>query len=623
MPQLSDDALFDLRWARSARDMLGPLARLYGPVAAAAMEPRLREMLRAHASARPADLKALDLARDVVPDWFLSERMVGYVFYVDRFAGRLADVPARIPYLQDLGVTYVHMMPLLKPRPEPSDGGYAVMDYREVDPRLGTMADLEAACAAFRAAGISPCIDMVLNHTAAEHPWARAAVAGDAAARAFYRVFPDRTVPDAFEETLLEVFPDQAPSNFTHVEGLGWVWTTFNRYQWDLNWQNPEVFLAILDAILWLANRGVEVFRLDAVAFMWKRLGTICQNLPEVHDIIQGLVQAARIAAPATIFLSEAIVGPEDLVPYLGAGRHAGREANLAYHNSLMVQFWSSLAAGDARLARHVLASHFPERFERATWVTYLRCHDDIGWAITEEDAAAIPHTDGPGHRRFLTDFYAGRHPGSFARGADFQVNEATGDRRTNGALASLAGLEAALEAGEARDVELSVARILLGHALIAAWGGIPLVWMGDEIGHANDLSFLEDPARADDGRWMQRPAMDWARTLAPEGAAAAIQNGVRRILARRRATPELAGSVPTRVLWPDDRCVLAVARPGQGATLTATFNFAPEPRAASLASLGLDPSLAYGCTLAEAPAPVEAGRLVLPSYGAVWLLPA
>ena len=612
---LDDAALFEMRWARGADAMLEPLGRLYP---GADLAPRLRKLLRRRAGRRPEDLRALDLARDVDPGWFLHQRMAGYVFYVDRFAGGLARVPERIPYLRDLGITYAHMMPLLKPRPGADDGGYAVMDFRAVDPRLGTMDDLRATCRALRRAGISPCIDMVVNHTAREHEWARRALAGEERHRAFYHMFDGPETPAAFEAHLPEVFPDQAPGSFTHLPEIDrWVWTTFNAFQWDLNWSNPEVFEAMLGTILWLANRGVEVFRLDAVAFLWKRMGTTCQNQPEVHDIVQALREAVRIAAPAVIFKAEAIVGPQDLVPYLGRGRHAGRVSSLAYHNSLMVQFWSCLATGDARLATHVLATHFPEAVPGATWATYLRCHDDIGWAITEEDAAAVPHTDGPGHRRFLADFYAGRFPGSFARGADFQVNEATGDRRTNGTLASLAGLEAALEAGGARDVDLSVARILMGHALIASHGGVPLIYMGDEVGLTNDPSFLNDPERAGDGRWVQRPAMDWSE---PSGARARIRDGVRRILARRAALPALSGAVPTRMLRPDDRCVLAFARPG-AETLVAAFNVAAEPREVGLASLGLvgEP---HRCALSKRPAEVVGGRLRLAPYEAVWLIP-
>ena len=213
-------------------------------------------------------------------------------------------------------------------------------------------------------------------------------------------------------------FPDQAPGSFTFYPDVGkWVWTTFNEYQWDLNWEKPRGVPAILDTILHLANKGVEVFRLDAVAFMWKRMGTICQNLPEVHDILQALVQSTAIAAPGVIHKAEAIVGPADLVPYLGQGAHEGRVSHLAYHNNLMVQFWSSLAARDTRLMTHVLKTHFPESFRRASFATYIRCHDDIGWAITPEDAAHIPGMDAAAHRNFLADFYKRLFPRFFRDG--------------------------------------------------------------------------------------------------------------------------------------------------------------------------------------------------------------
>jgi amylosucrase len=423
----------------------------------------------------------------------------------------------------------------------------------------------------------------------------------------------------------VEVFPDQAPGNFTHYEGLGWVWTTFNEFQWDLNWENPEVFLAILDTILHLANQGVEVFRLDAVAFMWKRMGTTCQNLPEVHDILQALVQATRIAAPAVIHKAEAIVAPRDLVPYLGAGRHTGREAQLAYHNSLMVQFWSALAARDTRLMTHVLGHHFPRTLRRAQFATYLRCHDDIGWAVTEEDAEAVGGMTGPGHRGFLADFYAGRFPGSFARGADFQVNEETGDRRTNGTLASLAGLEDAMERDDWEAGSLAIERILMGHALIASFGGMPLIYMGDELGLMNDAGFLDDPDKAEDGRWMQRPAMDWAavRALGDGSPASRIHAGVRAILAARKATPELAGHVPTEVIDTGARGIFAFHRHADTGRLTAVFNFTETPVSVPAHLLGLPPDLPLADRLTGGPpALAPDGTLTLPPYGRLWLLP-
>ncbi|MEL6678488.1 MAG: alpha-amylase family protein [Pseudomonadota bacterium] len=548
--------------------------------------------------------------------------MVGYVFYIDRFAGRLRDVLDHLDYLKDLGVTYVHFMPCLKPRKGESDGGYSVQDYRAINPRYGTMEDFAEVTEALRARGISTCIDLVVNHTAKEHTWAKKARKGSAKHQAYYRMYDDPTIPQEYEKTLLEVFPDQAPGNFTYYEDLGkWVWTTFNEHQWDLNWENPAVFLEFVDIMLDLANRGVEVFRLDAVAFMWKRLGTICQNQPEVHDILQALRAACRIAAPAIIHKAEAIVPPNELLPYLGAGRHAGKVSNLAYHNSLMVQFWSSLASRDTSMMTHVLRTHFPEGHRNATWGTYLRCHDDIGWAVTEEDAGAMG-LSGPAHRAFLADFYEGLFPGTFARGWRFQFNPDTGDRRTNGTLASLCGLERALEDGDAPGVDTAIARILMGHALIASWGGVPLLYMGDELGMRNDYAFAERGEM--DSRWLHRPAMDWTAAERREDSATVegrIFSGIQRILQARKSTPHLHGDVPRRVLSNPSTTVFAFARRAAEGPLLALFNFAEEPF-----WLPRDWCANYGLTgditdrLTGAPPHQEGAHLRVQPYQALWL---
>ena len=392
-------------------------------------------------------------------------------------------------------------MPLLTPRPAPNDGGYAVADYTTVRDDLGDVADLRELATTLRDAGISLCIDLVLNHTAREHAWAQAARAGDAEKRDYYLVFPDRHLPDLYEQSLPEVFPDFAPGSFTWDDEVqGWVWTTFNDYQWDLNWANPAVLAEFAEILLGHANLGVEVFRLDAIAFLWKRMGTACQNQPEVHDVTQALRAVARIAAPAVLFKAEAIVGPADLPAYLGTDQHAGKVSDLAYHNSLMVQVWSMLASGEVRLASLALQS-LPPPPATTSWITYVRCHDDIGWAIDDTDAWRAG-LDGFAHRRFLSDWYAGAFPGSWARGLVFQENPDTGDRRISGSLASLAGLEA--------EDPGAVARILLAHAVVLSYGGLPVLWMGDELGLLNDRGWAGDPAHAGDNRWAHRPRMPW-----------------------------------------------------------------------------------------------------------------
>lgn len=529
---------------------------------------------------RPEPLKLLDLERDLSPDWFQREQMVGYVFYVERFAGTLLGVLDHLDYLEELGVTYVHLMYVLRPREGENDGGYAIADYLDVDPRLGELDDLDTVCAALRERGMSVCVDLVLNHCADTHAWARAAAAGDERYRDYFYSFETREEPDAFERTLPEVFPDFAPGNFTWIEAMQrWVWTTFNAYQWDLNWSNPAVFREVIHIMGELANRGVEVMRMDAVAFMWKRLGTDCQNQPEVHDLLQALRACSKIATAAVAHKAEAIVSPADLIHYFGTGRRFGKVANLAYHNSLMVQFWSALASRDTRLMTHTLRG-FPPTPPSIAWGCYIRCHDDIGWAVTDEDAAAVG-LSGAGHRHFLSDYYSGQFPGTHARGAVFQYNPATGDRRISGSFASLAGLEAALEARDERLVRLAIERILLGHALISGFGGLPLLYMGDEVGLRNDYGYLRDPDHAADNRWLHRPAMDWeaaARRRLAGSVEQRLFDGLRDILRARRRTPQLHASYPTEVLDVHQRLLVTLRRHPLGPMLAA-YNLTEEPQ--------------------------------------------
>ncbi|CAN5798344.1 alpha-amylase family protein [soil metagenome] len=620
-----DAARFIARVDRWYVDAFEPLAMLYGHVVDVAelLDDLLGDTL-ATAADRPDTLRLLDDAREVDPEWYLHESMVGYVCYADRFAGDLSGVVDRMGYLRELGVTYLHLMPLLAPRDGPSDGGYAVADYRAVDPGIGTMDDLRQVATTLRDHDISLCIDLVVNHTAREHEWARRAMAGEPGYRDYYLAFPDRTEPDAFEQHLPEVFPDRAPGNFTWVDELdAWVWTTFHDYQWDLNYGNPAVFREMLGIICDLANVGVEIFRLDAVPFMWKRMGTNCQNQPEAHLLLQALRALMRIAAPAVLFKAEAIVAPDDLVQYLGAHDLHRGECELAYHNQLMVLLWSSAASRDARLATHAL-TRMRTPPASATWMTYLRCHDDIGWAITGEDAAAAGVNDFD-HRAFLVDFYAGDVPGSFASGARFGFNPETLDARTSGTTASLAGIEQALERCDDGLLVAAVSRILALHATLYGWGGIPLIYMGDEIGLRNDDDYLRQPEHVDDNRWMHRPHMDWraaARRQDDATLEAELFTGFRRLMTARAATPQLQNmGATTTPLQHDNPHALAWLRrnPRFGALLGITnFDDAPQSVDAQLCARALlgEPRDVLGMW----PMDLSDGRIHLPGLSTVWI---
>jgi amylosucrase len=623
--RLDGDATFLTRLERFFTELRDPLVALYGDDARFPVQfGALLDAMATTARERDADLRRLDHEREITQDWLQREQAVGYVCYVDRFAGTLAGVRERLPYLRELGVNYLHLMPLLAARPGPNDGGYAVADYGAVEPALGTMDDLRALAADLHAHGMALCVDVVLNHTAREHAWARAALAGDERRLSYYRTFPDRTEPDEYERALPEVFPEIAPGNFSWVPELGrWVWTTFNEYQWDLDYTNPEVFREMAEVVLRLANVGIDVLRLDAVPFLWKRKGTDSQNQPEVHQLLQALRAVARIAAPAVAFKAEAIVAPRDLVTYLGSGRHQGKECDLAYNNVLMALLWSGLASSRVALMTHVLGE-MPTAPPGAGWVTYVRCHDDIGWTITPEDAAAVGE-DAHLHRRFLSDFYAGEFPGTFARGARFQRDEASGEARTSGTAASLAGLEAALESGDALAREFAIRRLLMLHAVAFAHGGLPLIYMGDEVGLLNDPAWADDERHREDNRWMHRPPMDWAaaeRRLAAGTVEAALWDGLRRLIAARRGTRATHAQGVGRPLWTGNDHVYGLLRMFAGERLLMLANFsADEQRVPSriVAEHGLE--LRADAALPDGrPLRAHGASVVLAPYQFLWL---
>ncbi len=577
-----EEIIFEQRKQHYLPDAINALRRIYGD------RPDFDEWVGhfvdlthdAYVS-RPAALRQLDLARVHQPDWYQKPDMVGYICYVDRFTGSLRGVIDKIPYLKELGVTYLHLMPLLQPRPEPNDGGYAVMNYREVDRRLGTMKDLARLAGALRENGISLCIDLVCNHTAEDHTWALKARAGNPTYQDYYLTFPDRTIPDQYEQHLREIFPETSPGNFLYIEEMGrWVWTTFNTYQWDLNYANPRVFAEMLDIILFLANQGVEIIRMDAVAFMWKKMGTSCENLPEAHAILQAFRALSRMAAPGLIFKAEAIVAPDDVVPYLGDGAFTNKECELAYHNTLMVYLWSMLAERKVVLSTYSLLQ-LPEIPSMATWVTYVRCHDDIGWAIMDEFAAAVG-LNGFWHRSFLSDFYSGRRAGSFARGGVFQFNPENFDRRISGACASLAGLETALEQSDPYQIEMALRRILLIHTIIFSSGGIPLIYMGDELGMLNDYDYVNDPDHRSDNRWMHRPLMNWQRAqerFNSHSPAGRIFQGLRHLAIARKTVAALHSQAASTPVWTHNDQVFGLLRHSPRGRILILGNFSEQPQ--------------------------------------------
>jgi len=487
---------------------------------------------------RSSDLRALDDLREKTPQWFQSNSMVGGACYVDLFANNLEGIISKIPYFKELGLTYLHLMPFYDAPKGENDGGYAVSNYRKVKSTLGNIEQIAELSHQLRQAGISLAVDLVFNHTSDEHSWAKEARAGNPEFQDYYRIFPDRILPDAYERSLREIFPNEHPGAFTfNSETNKWIWTTFHSYQWDLNYENPVVFNRMVDEMLFLANQGVEVIRLDAVAFIWKEMGTTCENLPKAHTLIKAFNSVARISAPALIFKSEAIVHPDDVVKYISPD-----ECQISYNPLMMALLWNSLATRKIRLLSKALSERF-QIPQGTAWVNYIRVHDDIGWTFSDEDAAILG-INANDHRYFLNEFYRGRFPGSFARGLPFQENPKTGDCRISGTCASLSGLEKATKEEGPQAVEYAIRRILLLHGIIMTVGGIPLIYMGDEIGTLNDYSYRDNPAHHNDSRWVHRPKADWEkydRRNDPESVEGRVYQGFLSLIKLRKEYDEFS----------------------------------------------------------------------------------
>ena len=503
------DKFFELRFSTNLSLIKELFFSLYPEESHSIWFKRLLLELPALFKQRPTPLKLQDIQRLKQGDWYQSEQLTGMQLYVDHFSKDLKGLENKLGYFEKLGVNFLHLMPITtRPKGE-NDGGYAVNSYNEVDQRFGTKKDLLGLTEKMRDKKMVLMLDFVANHTSSDFPWAKKAISGDLKYQGYYHIYPDRTTPDAFEKTLPEVFPKTSPGNFTYNHEMQkWVMTFFNQYQWDLNYTNPEVFIEMLGNLLKLANLGVDVVRLDALAFMWKKLGTQSQNLPEAHALISLFRLCLQVIAPGVVFLAEAIVAPQEITKYFGIGSMKGNECEIAYNATLMALLWDAIATKKTALLYNSL-HHLPKKPKEATWINYLRCHDDIGLGFDDNHIHEIGW-DPKEHRKFLLDYYCQNIEWSPAKGELFMYNPKTGDGRITGSCASLLGLEKALEQNDNAKISQAIDKVIMMHGVIMSYGGIPFIYAGDEIGTLNDYSYLNEVDKKEDSRWINRPYHDW-----------------------------------------------------------------------------------------------------------------
>lgn len=555
-------------------------------------------MLRRSWEERKEDLRAQDARREADPNWYRQRELLGMMLYTGAFAGTLEGVKKKLPYLEECGVNYLHLMPLLESPKGRSDGGYAVANFRRVQPELGTMEDLEALADACRAKGMSLCLDFVMNHTSEDHAWAKKARAGEPGYRERYFFYDNWDIPNQFEKTVPQVFPTTAPGSFIWLPDCNQVvMTSFYPYQWDLNYANPVVFNYMTENLLYLTNRGIDVIRLDAVPYIWKELGTSCRNLPQVHTLVRMMRIVCEIVCPGVLLLGEVVMEPAKVVPYFGTPEKP--ECHMLYNVTTMATTWHTLATGDVSLLRHQMDTvcALPREF---LFLNYLRCHDDIGWGLDYAWLSGRFGADEVAHKKYLNDWFTGKWPGSDSRGELYNDDPRLGDARLCGTTASLCGVEAADYEKDPFKLERAIACDLMLHAWMLVQSGIPVLYSGDEVGQLNDYSYHQDPERWDDSRYIHRGNFQWALAeLRRDGSTRQGKQftGLRKLEMIRAAEPAFDSRADVWTFDTGSEHVLGVGRWYQGHKLIAFFNFSNQFVTVSSPEQGTFEELVYGGT--------------------------
>ena len=532
---------------------------------------------------RKKGLKASDLTRETDPNWYKGSDILGMMMYTKMFGGNLKGVKKHLDYLKECGINYLHLMPLMESPKDRSDGGYAVADFRKVQPELGTIRDLESLASECRKQGISICLDFVMNHTSEDHEWAKRARAGEKEYQDRYFFYDNWDIPSQFEKTVPQVFPTTAPGNFTWLPEIEKVvMTTFYPYQWDLNYANPVVFNEMMYNFLYFANLGIDIIRIDAVPYIWKELGTSCRNLQKVHTIVRMMRMIGEIVCPGILLLGEVVMEPEKVVPYFGTPEKP--ECHMLYNVTTMATIWNTVATKDTRLLEKQLDSvyHLPGEY---TFLNYLRCHDDIGWGL-DYDSLGGWGMDQVAHKQFLNDFFTGKYKESFSRGVLYNDDPVSRDARFCGTTASMWGIEEALEKQDEGKMDQAIRLDLMLHGFMLQQSGIPVIYSGDEVGALNDNHYKEDPEKAEDSRYIHRGQFDWKLTekIQQEGT---VQNrifyGLRRMEEIRMEHEVFSSDALARTMDMEDDSILGILRTGETEEMLGVYNFSDAPKKVSL----------------------------------------
>lgn len=578
------------------------------------MFAELCSQLYEYSEQRSKQLKKMDESREKDPNWYKKNDILGMMMYIDNYAGNLKGVEEKLDYLEECQVNYIHLMPFLDTPKGRSDGGYAVSDFRKVQPQLGTMEDLESLTQACHKRGMNVCMDFVMNHTSEDHEWAVRARHGEGEYMSRYFFYHDYSIPSQYEKTVPQVFPTTAPGNFTWLQEAGhFVMTTFYPYQWDLNYRNPRVFNEMVYNFLFLANKGIDVMRIDAVPYIWKELGTNCRNLPQVHSIVRMMRMICEIVCPGVLLLGEVVMEPEKVVPYFGTVEKP--ECHMLYNVTTMASTWHTVATGDTRLLKLQMdiVSGLPKEY---VFLNYLRCHDDIGWGLDYGFLKQFGMNE-VSHKKYLNDFLTGAFPEAFGRGELYNSDPTSGDARLCGTTASLCGIEKAAYERNDEALAQAVRLDLMLHAYMLTQSGIPVIYSGDEIGQENDYTYHEEPDRWGDSRYLHRGRFRWdleAKRSETGTVQEKLFNGIGKLEKIRKGSPVFHTDAQVHTIDTRDDAVLGIVRENAGQKLTALFNFSAYEKTVYLEE-------GTGYTDLISGKKTKGSEVHVEGYGACWLV--
>ena len=380
------------------------------------------------------------------PLWFKDA--VFYEVYVRGFydsdgdgVGDFRGLTEKLDYLEWLGVDCLWLLPMYESPLR--DGGYDIADYYKILPQYGTLEEFKEFLDSAHSRGIRVITDLVINHTSDQHLWFKEASSSPDSPKRDWYVWSD--TPEKYKEARI-IFTDTEKSNWTWCESAqGFYWHRFFSHQPDLNYDNPEVQQAMLDAVDYWLDFGIDGFRADAVPYLYEREGTNCENLPETHAFLKKLRAHIERKHPNALLLAEANQWPEDVVAYFGVGD----EFQMGYHFPIMPRLFMALRQEDRRPIVEIL-ERTPDIPANCQWGMFLRNHDELTLEmVTDEER-------------------------------DYLYNEYAKDRRMR--------LNVGIRRRLAPLLDNSQRRIQLLHSLLFSLPGSPFLYYGDEIGMGDNI---------------------------------------------------------------------------------------------------------------------------------------